>query len=75
MSKDIFRENWSSTVTAAQMHRVRRPPDDVDTVSVTETVFDDLLLIAQVASAFLRMFSSPNLDGFQREDELSGEYR
>jgi hypothetical protein len=50
MNKDIFRENWSSIVIAAQMHRVRRPPDDADTISVTKTVFDDLLLIAQAAS-------------------------
>ena len=50
MSKDIFRENWFSIVGAAQMHRIRRPPDDADTVSITKAVFDDLVSIAQVAS-------------------------
>ena len=34
----------------------------------------DYMVLPEVGLAFLRMFSSPNLDDFQREDKLSGEY-
>jgi hypothetical protein len=49
-SEDIFRKNWSSIVIAAIMDRAKSPPDSADNVTVTKTVFDDLLSVAQVAS-------------------------
>jgi hypothetical protein len=49
-SQDVFNKNWSSIVTAARMHRVQRLPENVETLTVTKAVFDDLLLVAQVAA-------------------------
>jgi hypothetical protein len=32
------------------MHRVQRLPADAETITITKTVFDDLVLVAQAAS-------------------------
>jgi hypothetical protein len=57
-SEDVFRKDWLSIVTVAMMHRVQRPPDNAETISVTKTVFNDLVSVAKVASR-VQHFSRP----------------
>jgi hypothetical protein len=55
-SKDIFSRDWLSIVTDAVMHRVQRPPDGVDSLTVTKTTFDDLVSVAEVACGIQHFF-------------------
>jgi hypothetical protein len=57
-SEDVFRKDWVSIVTAAIMHRVHRPPDNAEKITITKTAFDDLVSVAEVASR-VQHFSRP----------------
>jgi hypothetical protein len=50
LSQDVFNKKWTSIVTEAAMHRLQRLPENVETLTVTKAVFDDLLSVAQVAA-------------------------
>src|SRR5690242_8801828 len=42
-------KSWSTVLTAAMMHRVTPPSEDATTITVTRSVFDDLVKIAEHA--------------------------
>ena len=58
-SEDVFGKNWNSIVVAAIMHRVKPPQDNADKMTITKTVFDDLVSVAEVASRVQHFFRPP----------------